>query len=239
MAKTKKWVPLERALRMPKKYGDLTRKFIDYRPDERRVFNATKQKLNTEFNLGWKPFLYDNRVYLISDKPTADKIIIDGSDQSISLLNQWAYSYSNNFWGMKAKALNREMYNVLPEHLKTQGKYLLASWDFYVHDGDYYECLQYIYNNNVIREPLAINGEPLTIVEGIRIVVNVPSNILVCVNNETFDGSDICKGLEVIRAGKGSVEMMSNEQLINEILKESDSNNKRLIELVEELKGRM
>ena len=239
MAKTKRWVPLERALRTPNKYGDLTRKFIDYRPDERRVFNATKQKLNTEFNLGWKPFLYENHAYLISDKTTADKIILEGSDQSISLINQWAYSYSNYFLGTRAMALSREMFNVLPEHLKNRGKYLLASWDFYVNGADYYECLQYVYNNNVIKEPLAINNEPLTIIEGIRIVVNVPANILVCVNHETFDGSDICKGLELLKAGKGSIEMMSNEQLINEILKESDANNGRLLELIEELRERM
>ena len=217
MANNNTWVYLDEALCHPEIYGDLTKKFIDYKPDPKtisfsweRTFAKGIQEASTE-SMEWHPLLIssnecrlkeedddEKEVYLIASHTTDFELALRGymgHYYGLSCIKKHnRVLYSNKRLGIKGIGPNFEMVSAI---LQSSFKPDKAFWvESYVRDFDY--AIWGVDENGNLR-PYELLNSRVAYCEQLSIlpVAYVPSNILVNLGNPERDGSTPEKALEL------------------------------------------
>lgn len=206
-----KWIPATDFLEDEILYGE-GEKFIDYKPDDGRIILPKErtgwreeQVFETESGLGWH--LANGRfgeVCLISHEATISELTLRGKvgyDNVKGIISEYCRElYSNKQLMAEGTALTRENIKSIPDYIRkyTKRRYWLASRCVY-YSSDYARFIVfYVNSGSVYANSLYYSyGHANSISYAVRPVVHLPSNILVNVGDEYFDGSTHERGLQI------------------------------------------
>lgn len=209
-----KWMPLKEALMYPEKYGDISKRKIDYAPDSITItLNETQtgvrspQTFETETDHTWYATLYGGKVYLVAGETTRQKLQLRGKigyEAGEETQRELSKNYENKELGTKGEIWSEDTIDMvtktLPDFLRRiSGIFWTAmKWQYKFSSGNYslgfyvvdFATL-YGYNGNGEGRLCYPNDNNNTSAVRVRPLVYVPDNILVDI--EGLNGGDPLK----------------------------------------------
>ncbi len=197
---------LKDALRNPRIYEHITKLYVQYNPDiGKEILSVAEtgwgsdQYVESLWGIGWHPFLFKNKVYLVPERETFCTMIhlhMDiGTKGETKVLKKVASLYSNLALKAKGVPITIEMLESMPLFLRlTNRRSFLASGMFKNHRRGLWFA--------------GYNGEPLIFKEknifhkvleaDVRPVILLPSNVLVTLGFPGRDGKTPLTGLPIV-----------------------------------------
>lgn len=200
------------ALKQPHLYGDLTRKYVDYKPEEKTIWigkntNGCERADHPRTEkLRWWPVYSETNPFIVSGVTKFELSLcgLTGWTKLEEALQMYATLYDNEELGAVGTFLSRSRFEKLPEHLKNvEGRYWLCE-KFWMAE-EYASIIEKYYAYRV--DSGYASGIQLYHSEagdmkytcGIRNIVVFPKEIQVIMGDDMYDGSSPDRALKLVR----------------------------------------